>query len=119
MTACARCGEAAPVQRRRWCAACELAYDGWSRRYAGDLVWQILGGTVVVTAVAIGLPMLGASSLAAVFGIVAGAGTTVALNRLTDRRRRRQYLAGGAVPRAYLPPTLPPRGGPNRGSMGP
>jgi hypothetical protein len=100
--ACARCGNPELEIRRRWCAACERAYDGWSRRYAGDVVWEVLAGTVAVTAIGMGLPLLGVSWLAAVAGVFAGFGAFAGLHRLNGRRRRRQYLRGGEMPRAYL-----------------
>lgn len=101
--ACARCGEPDPAPRRRWCAACELAYDAWSRRYASDVAWEALAGTTVVAFAGMVLPLLGVSWLAAAIGVFAGFGAFVGLHRLNGRRRRRQYLRGGVVPRAYLP----------------
>jgi hypothetical protein len=101
--ACARCGEPDPEPRRGWCTACELAYDAWSRRYASDVVWEALSGTVVVAFAGMGLPLLGVSWLAAASGIFAGFGAFLGLRRFNNRRRRRQYLEVGAVPRAYLP----------------
>jgi hypothetical protein len=101
--ACARCGNPDEGDDRRWCAACEAAYDGWSRRYAADIVWAALTGTVVVVFAGMGLPLLGVSWLAAVTGVFAGFGAFLGLHRLNGRRRRRQFLAGGPVPRAYLP----------------
>src|SRR4051812_10049662 len=100
--ACARCGTAEPEGKRRWCAACERAYDGWSRRYASDVVWEVLSGTAVVTLIGMGLPLLGVPWLAATAGVFAGFGAFAGLHRLNGRRRRRQYLRGGEVPRAYL-----------------
>jgi len=101
--ACARCAHPEPESGRRWCAACERAYDGWSRRHASDIVWELLSGTVVVTAIGMGLPLLGVTSLAAVTGVFAGFGTFLGLRRLNRGRRRRQYLRAGGMPRAYLP----------------
>jgi hypothetical protein len=101
--ACPRCGAPAPDTGRRWCAACELAYDAWSRRYASDVVWEALAGTVVVAFAGMGLPLLGVSWLAAASGVFAGFGAFIGLHRLNTRRRRRQYLRGGEMPRAYLP----------------
>lgn len=102
---CERCGNPDPVSARRWCATCERDYDGWSRRYAGDLVWQVLSGTVIVAFAGMGLPLLGISWLAAATGVFAGFGTFIGLNRLNTRRRRRQFLQLSLieVPRAYLP----------------
>ena len=42
--ACARCGSLDAPSEPRWCATCERAYDAWSRRYASDVVWEILAG---------------------------------------------------------------------------
>jgi hypothetical protein len=101
--ACARCGNPDPETGRRWCAACERAYDAWSRRYASDVVWAALSGTVIVAFAGMGLPLLGVSWLAAAGGVFAGFGAFVGLHRLNARRRRRQYLKAGGMPRAYLP----------------
>lgn len=101
--ACSRCATPTDEQRpRRWCATCELDYDTWSRRHATDIVWSTLSGTVVVLAVAVGIPLLGVPWVVATAGIVAGAGTIVGVYRWNWRRRRAQFLAGAAVPRAYL-----------------
>jgi hypothetical protein len=101
--ACARCGTSEIPSERAWCVACERAYDAWSRRYAGDVVWEVLAGTAVVAFAGMGLPLLGVSWLAAVSGVFAAFGTFAGLHRLNGRRRRRQYLRAGAMPRAYLP----------------
>jgi hypothetical protein len=101
--ACARCGNPDFDDEHRWCAACEGAYDTWSRRYAADVVWAVLSGTVIVTFAGMGLPLLGVSWLAAVSGVFAGFGAFIGLHRLSVRRRRRQFLQGGSMPRAYLP----------------
>jgi hypothetical protein len=115
--ACPRCGDpdAEPERAspdgpfglatggRRWCAACERAYDAWSRRHASDIVWEALAGTVVVVFAGMGLPLLGVPWLVAASGVFAGFGALVGLHRLNRRRRRRQYLQVGEVPRAYLP----------------
>jgi predicted membrane-bound spermidine synthase len=101
--ACARCGDPDSETGRRWCAACERAYDVWSRRHASDVAWAALAGTVVVTFGGMVLPLLGLSWLAAAAGVFAGFGAFVGLYRLNARRRRRQYLRTGEVPRAYLP----------------
>jgi hypothetical protein len=101
--ACARCGSADPPVDRAWCVDCERAYDAWSRRYASDVVWEALSGTAIVAFVGMGLPLLGVSSLVAVSGVFAAFGTFIGLHRLNARRRRRQYLRAGAMPRAYLP----------------
>ena len=101
--ACPRCGDPTPDTGRRWCASCELSYDAWSRRYASDVVWEALAGTVVVAFAGMGLPLLGVSWLAAATGVFAGFGAFIGLHRLNTRRRRRQYLRAGEMPRAYLP----------------
>lgn len=101
--ACVRCGTPETPSGRTWCAACERAYDAWSRRYAGDVVWEVLSGTAVVAFAGMGLPLLGVSWVAAVCGVFAAFGTVAGLHRLNGRRRRRQYLLSGAMPRAYLP----------------
>ena len=102
--ACARCGDPDPdAAPPRWCKACELAYDGWSRRYAADIVWSTLPAMAIVAFAGMGLPLLGASWLLAATGVFAGFGTLVGLHRLHRRRRRRQFLEIGEVPRAYLP----------------
>jgi hypothetical protein len=99
---CRRC-QAEVVERTGWCLECELAYDGWSRRHAGDIVWCALSGTVVVLTAGMLVPALGVSWLFALTGVFAGFGTMVGLFRWNRRRRRGQFLRGAAVPRAYLP----------------
>ena len=101
--ACARCGSPDTPSDRGFCTACERAYDAWSRRYAGDVVWEVLSGTAIVAFTAMVLPLLGVSPIIAVSGVFAAFGTFLGLHRLNGRRRRRQYLRGGSVPRAYLP----------------
>ena len=101
MATCARCsGESDPGAK--WCKDCELLYDRWVRRHATDIVWQALSGTVIVSAVGLGLPLLGFGSLIAATGALAGFGTIFGLSRLTRRRRRKQFLQA-PLPRAYLP----------------
>lgn len=101
---CARCGQSDPdAPPGRWCKACERAYDGWSRQYAADILWSVLAGTAVVLFAGVGLPLLGLDWLLAATGVFAGFGTFVGLFRLNARRRRRQFLTAGPVPRAYLP----------------
>lgn len=99
--ACPRC--AAATDDDRWCAACERAYDAWSRRHASDIIWSLLAGMLIVSTTAIALPLLGLDWIVAASGVFTGFGTLYGLHRLSRRRRRRQFLAGAAVPRAYLP----------------
>jgi hypothetical protein len=99
--ACPRCA-ADTDAHAAWCKACELQYDHWVRRHAGDIAWQALTGTAVVTFVGIGLPLLGVGWLVAATAAFAGFGTIFGLSRLTRRLRRRQFLQG-PLPRAYLP----------------
>ncbi|MGN6108718.1 MAG: hypothetical protein ACTHU0_26670 [Kofleriaceae bacterium] len=99
--ACPRC--ARDTEDAAWCGPCELAFDGWSRRHAGDLVWEVLPAMFLVAVAGMGLPLLGASWLVAVAGVFAGFGSFAGMHALNRRRRRRQFLRGGAMPRAYLP----------------
>ena len=102
MASCPRCHSATDAPASKWCKDCELLYDGWSRRHASDIVWQALVGTVIVSAVGLGLPVLGVGTLVAAGGAFAGFGAIFGLSRLTRRRRRRQFLQA-PLPRAYLP----------------
>jgi hypothetical protein len=102
VSTCARCSGESESPTAKWCAECEKLYDSWSRRHAGDIVWQALIGTVIVSGVGIGLPLLGVGKLIAAVGAFAGFGTIFGLSRLTRRRRRRQFLQA-PLPRAYLP----------------
>lgn len=102
MSTCARCRGESEDSAAKWCKECEKLYDGWSRRHAGDIVWQVLIGTVIVSAVGLGLPLLGVGQLVAAVGAFAGFGTIAGLSRLTRRRRRQQFLQA-PLPRAYLP----------------
>jgi hypothetical protein len=99
---CPRCAGTVEAGGARWCKACEQLYESWVRRHASDIVWQALTGTVVVSAIGIGLPLLGVGWLVAAAGAFAGFGTILGLSRLTRRRRRRQFLEA-PLPRAYLP----------------
>jgi hypothetical protein len=99
--ACPRCDT--ETTGTRWCAECERAYDLWSRRYATDIILPCVVGGVIVSSIALVLPLLGVGSLIAATGVFAGFGALVGMFRLTKRKRRRQFLAGAAVPRAYLP----------------
>ena len=85
-----------------WCKDCEQLYDGWVRRHASDIVWQALVGTLIVSAVGIGLPILGVGTLVGAVGAFGAFGTIYGLSRLTRRRPRRQFLQA-SLPRAYLP----------------
>jgi hypothetical protein len=100
---CKRCQADEPLSKHGWCGACEKAYDTWVRRHAADIVWSVMGGGVVLGAVGIGLPLLGLSSVVAFAAAFTGFATIFGLQQLMGRRRRRQFLAGGAMPRAYLP----------------
>lgn len=102
MASCPRCQTETP-DRRRWCPVCEGVYDLWSRQYAADILWSVLGGAAVVMAIAIGIPLLGVPWLYASGGIFAGFGTLLGIHRYNRRRRRQQFLRDGVVPRAYLP----------------
>jgi hypothetical protein len=101
--ACVRCQANVGVNRAGWCADCERAYDTWVRRHASDIIWSVMGGGVVLGVIGVGLPLLGMSSAVAFAAAFTGLGTVVALQRAVGRRRRRQFLAGRAIPRAYLP----------------
>jgi len=101
--ACARCGKDVATRPGKWCAECERDYDTWIRRHATDIVWVVLGGGVVLGTCGMVLPMLGAGVLGAAAGVLAGWSTIGISAKLNQRRRRRQFLAGDALPRAYLP----------------
>ena len=101
--ACARCQADVPTTKSGWCADCERAYDGWVRRHATDIIWSVMGGGVLIGVIGVGLPLLGISSVVAFSAAFVGLGATLVLQRAASRRRRRQFLAGGAMPRAYLP----------------
>ena len=88
---------------RGWCGDCERAFDTWVRRYAADIIWSVMGGGVVVALLGMGLPLLGFGSIVAASAAFGGFGTIFGLHRAGQRRRRRQFLAGTALPRAYLP----------------
>ena len=98
--ACPKCN--AESSDGRWCTVCERAYDTWSRRHATDIIWSLMAGAVVLTSTAVALPLLGIDWIVASLGVFTGFGTLLGLHRLNRRRRRRQFLRGAAVPRAYL-----------------
>jgi hypothetical protein len=101
---CSRCAKPTDEERHlRWCAECERDFDTWSRRHASDIVWSTLSGMVVVLVTAMGVPLLGAPFLVATAGVFLGFGTIYGVHRFNNKRRRMQFLAGAAVPRAYLP----------------
>ena len=102
MASCSRCHGDRDATASPWCKECERLYDGWVRRHATDIVWQALVGTVIISAVGLGLPLLGVGTLVAAAGAFAGFGAVLGLSRLTRRRRRRQFLQA-PLPRAYLP----------------
>ena len=102
MSSCTRCSGESEGAAAPWCKECERLYDQWSRRHATDIVWQSLIGTVIVSSVGIGLPLLGIGKLVAALGAFAGFGTIYGLSRVTRRKRRRQFLQA-PLPRAYLP----------------
>lgn len=99
--ACPRCDAASTDDR--WCVECEHAYDTWSRRHASDIIWSLMAGTAIVSTTAIALPLLGLDWVVAALGVFTGFGTLYGLHRVNRRRRRRQFLRGAAMPRAYLP----------------
>jgi hypothetical protein len=102
MASCARCHAEHDVVGATWCKECEQLFDRWVRRYANDIVWQALVGTAIISAVAVGLPILGVGTLVAAAGAFAGFGALFGLARVTRRRRRQQFLQA-PLPRAYLP----------------
>jgi hypothetical protein len=101
--ACPRCQAETEHDDDKWCVACERSYDTWSRRHASDIIWSLLAGGLIVSSTAVVLPMLGLDWIIAATGVFSGFGTLYGLHRLNRRRRRRQFLRGAAMPRAYLP----------------
>jgi hypothetical protein len=99
---CKRCNSDDDLGPRGWCRDCEREYDTWVRRHASDIIWPVLAGMVIISAVALGLPLLGAGYVVATTGVFAGFGTLVGLQRLNARRRRKQFQLA-SLPRAYLP----------------
>ena len=100
---CVRCEQDAPLNPKGWCAACDRAYDSWVRRYATDVIWPSLVGMVLVAGIGMGIPLLGISYLVALSGIFVGGGAIAGLYVLNAKRRRKQFLLSGPLPRAYLP----------------
>jgi hypothetical protein len=100
--ACPRC-QSESGDAKRWCPVCEADYDLWSRQYAADILWSVLGGMVVVVSIAMGMPLLGIPWIFTTTGIFAGFGTLLGIHRYNRKRRRTQFLRHGVVPRAYLP----------------
>src|SRR5882724_8031797 len=101
--ACPRCGGDDKLQKSGWCLECERAFDTWVRRHATDIIWAVMGGGLVISFLGLGLPLLGLGPLVGATAAFAGSGTIWVLYRTSQRRRRRQFLAGVALPRAYLP----------------
>jgi len=101
--ACERCGGDEKLQKNGWCLECDRAYDTWVRRHATDIIWAVMGGGTVIAFLGLGLPLLGLGLLVGATAAFAGSGTILVLYRASQRRRRRQFLAGIALPRAYLP----------------
>jgi hypothetical protein len=101
--ACPRCGGDENLQKTGWCLECERAFDTWVRRHATDIIWACMGGGVVIACLGLGLPLLGLGPLVGASAAFAGSGTILGVYRVSQRRRRRQFLAGVALPRAYLP----------------
>jgi len=102
-SACPRCATDVDLVKTGWCRACENAYDTWVRRHAADIIWVVMAGGVVLASLGLGLPLLGAEWYVGAVAAFSGFGTIISLHRLNDRRRRRQFLRGVALPRAYLP----------------
>ena len=100
---CPRCGEDTKLVASGWCPPCELAYDAWVRRHATDIIWAVFGGGIVIALLGLGLPLAGLGSLVGATAAFAGSATIWGLYRTTQRRRRKQFLRGEGLPRAYLP----------------
>jgi hypothetical protein len=101
--ACERCGGDEAIQKSGWCLTCERAYDTWVRRHATDIIWAVMGAGTIIAFLGLGLPLLGLGSLVGATAALGGSATLYGLWRGTQRRRRRQFLRGVALPRAYLP----------------
>ncbi len=102
---CPRCGsdQISTKSSVGWCAECEKAYDTWVRRHATDIIWAVMGGGVVIAMLGLGLPLLGLGPLVGATAAFAGSATIWGVYRASQKRRRRQFLRGVALPRAYLP----------------
>jgi hypothetical protein len=101
--ACPRCASEEKLAKSGWCGECERAFDTWVRRHATDIIWAVMGGGTVIAFLGLGLPLLGVGSLVGATAAFAGSGTIWGLYRWSQHRRRRQFLRGVALPRAYLP----------------
>ncbi len=99
---CVRC-KTETTGKHGWCPACDREFDAWSRRHASDIIYSVLGAMVVVLTISLGLPLLGAPTVIATAGIFGGFGALLGIQRLSRNRRRRQFLSGAGIPRAYLP----------------
>ncbi len=66
-------------------------------------MWVVLGGGIVLAVSVMLLPFLGFEGFIAAAGALAGWGTILVGSRLNSKRRRRQFLRGATLPRAYLP----------------
>jgi|HubBroStandDraft_6_1064221.scaffolds.fasta_scaffold55750_2 hypothetical protein len=99
--ACPRCGST-ELTKHGWCDACERAYDTWSRRHAADIVWVVLTGGVVLATIGMVLPLLGFEWIVAASAAFMGWGTILGVYGWNAKRRRKQFLRGAALPRAYL-----------------
>jgi Flp pilus assembly protein TadB len=95
---CPRCSADTPS----WCSDCEGLYDTWSRQYAADIVWQTGTGALVAMVIGLGAMVLGLTPVLGIVGVLAGATTFIGLRKVSNRRRRQQFITT-SVPRAYLP----------------
>ena len=99
---CRRC-QTALDGTQTWCVPCDREFDAWSRQHASDILYSVFAAMGVVVTVAVGLPLLGMPWIFATTGVFAGFGALVGSHRWTRGRRRRQFLRGARIPRAYLP----------------
>lgn len=100
---CLRCKADVALDKHDLCPECARDYDGWIRQYASDIIPPAIAAMVIVLSIGMLIPFLGVSPLVALAGVFAGFGTMVGMFRLNRRRRRRQFLSTGELPRAYLP----------------